>query len=72
MPGDSKKTGLDSAARQELEANIKFLSKLHEDLTGKPPTPEELIETLRDRGQDAQADAFERIVARVRAKRTVR
>jgi hypothetical protein len=66
---DSKKSGFDAAARAELRAMIKFLSQLHTDLTGKAPTPEELIETLRERGQNAQADEFEHIVARVRAGR---
>lgn len=65
-----KKSRLDAAARRELQATIKFLAKLHEDLTGKPPTTEELIETLRERGQHAEADELERVVAMVRERRS--
>lgn len=69
MSFDSKKSGMDAAARQELQATIKFLSQRHLEMTGKAPTPEELIETLRDRGQHGHADELERLVAVVRARR---
>lgn len=69
MSDDSRKPSLDAATRQELRATIKFLSKLHEEMTGKAPTPEEIIDVLRDRGQHAHANELERIVARLRAKR---
>jgi len=67
---DSKKRGLDAAGRQQLAVTIKVLSKLHEDRTGQAPTTEQLLATLRERGQDAQADELERLVQRVRAKRS--
>lgn len=69
MPEDFWKDYLERSERQELRATIEFLSKRHRELTGRKPRPEELIETLRDRGQRAHADELERLVAKVRAGR---
>ena len=58
----------DRAARQELATTIRSLARFHESADHKA-SAEFVIQTLRDLGQDADADELERLVLRIRAQR---
>jgi hypothetical protein len=72
MSDKIRRPRLDPAARRELAASIRFLANLHKDMTGNRPTAQALIEALRERGQDVQADELERLASYLRARRSKR
>ena len=57
------------ASTQDLVAAIRSLARLHHNVTDAPASPATVIDALRARGQNTEADELERVIQRIKRRR---